>query len=820
VFASAVDAVHSCVAAQRALAGYSWPGGVPVRVRMGLHSGEPDRHEDGYVGMDVHRAARIAATAHGGQVVLSQATRQLVESRLPADVSMRDLGWHRLKDIPEPERIFQLVATGLQEQFPTLKSLGARTNLPLPPTPLVARESDLEQLRGLVVQPGIRLVTLTGTGGVGKTRLALAAASSLSESFQHGVYFFTMAAVREAEMMWRAIADGLDVDDELPAAEAVTDYLRAREALLVLDNLEHLPGAADVVAALLAAAPGLVILATSRRPLHLQGEHERQVPPLEVPGEAGIEAVRACGATQLFVQQANLVRPGFAITPDNATDVAAICRRLDGLPLAIELAASRSKLLAPKAILVRLGHSLDLTSADLGRPSRQQTLRATIAWSCDLLSPDLVRVFRGAGVFAGGCDLDALAAVTGPSQGPGSETLQQVAELLDLSLITVTEGIDSEPRVAMLETIREYAVECLTASGDLESSQHRHAEFYVALAERETAQLQGPGRLAYLDHLEAEHDNMRAALRWSLDRPAADSAGNDVQTGIGLRLVRALAQFWYEHGHATEGRSWLERAIALASDDAGAPLAQVTHWLGVLLQQQGQNDAALPLFERSLAIWHDLDDQRQIGRELHSLGITHHHLRHADIARSLLEESIAISRGLGDGGRLAAALTTLGHVEIDAGNLDRATDVLQEALAIDKRLGDELGATIDQQSLALTSLGGGQAAAAARQLLATLDYVVASGHVEFLANTVELSAAITARLGDGPHAARLCGAAEGIRQRSMMPISSPDDAVLQRFIGPVRATIAPEEWEAELETGRSLTQQQIVALVEAAVRDR
>jgi class 3 adenylate cyclase len=366
VFESAGDAVRCCVAAQLALAGHDWPDGAVVRVRMGLHSGEPIRHEDGYIGMDVHRAARIAATAHGGQVVLSDATRVLAEPQLPAGVSVHDLGWHRLKDIEAPERLYQLAAARLEQRFPPLRSLGAQTSLPLPMTPLVGRDGDVERLAVTLRQPAVRLVTLTGTGGVGKTRLALAAAASLGEAFQHGVYFIPLAAVRDAEVMWKALADGLDVSGAGAAADMVAAHLSNRQALLVLDNLEQLDGAAGIVATLLLAAPGLVILATSRRPLHLQGEYEQPVLPLEVPREVGVEDVAACGAARLFAQQAAMVRPGFALTEDNAADVAAICRRLDGLPLAIELAASRVKILAPGALLARLGQSLSLDARTSG----------------------------------------------------------------------------------------------------------------------------------------------------------------------------------------------------------------------------------------------------------------------------------------------------------------------------------------------------------------------------------------------------------------------------------------------------------------------
>jgi predicted ATPase len=456
VFESAGDAVSCCVAGQRALAGHDWPGGVAVRVRMGLHSGEPTRHEDGYVGLDVHRAARIAAAAHGGQVVLSDATRLLAASRLADGVSLRDLGWHRLKDIEAPERICQLVAADLEERFPPLKSLGAQSRLPVPMTALVGRERDLEQVRAALTRPGMRLVTLTGTGGVGKTRLALAAAASLDQAFPHGVFFVALAAVRDAGVMWKTIADGLGVTGDGPAADAVIGYLGDRRALLVLDNLEQLDGAAGVVSGLLAAAPALVVLATSRRPLHLPGEQELPVPPLQVPRQASVEEVAACGAARLFVQQAAMARPGFTLTAGNAADVAAICGRLDGLPLAIELAASRVRLLAPRALLARLGHSLDLAAADVGQPSRQQTLRNAIAWSYDLLDSDLGGVFRRGGVFAGGCDLDALAAIAAAEPGPetGPDPLQLAAGLLDVSLITVTDGADGEPRVGMLETIR------------------------------------------------------------------------------------------------------------------------------------------------------------------------------------------------------------------------------------------------------------------------------------------------------------------------------------------------------------------------------
>jgi len=820
VFGSAGDAVGCCVAAQRALAGHDWPGGEAVRVRMGLHSGEPARQEDRYVGLAVHRARRIAAAAHGGQVVLSDVTRQLVESQLAADVSVRDLGWHRLEDIEAPERIYQLVIPGLPDRFPPLRSLGAPSRLPVPLTALVGRGGDLEQVTAALTGPGVRLVTLTGTGGVGKTRLALAAVAPLDQEFPHGVFFIALAAVRDAGVMWQAIADVLDVAGDGPAEGAVTGYLAGRRALLVLDNLEQLHGAAEVVAQLLAAAPGLVVLATSRGPLHLAGERELTVPPLPVPREAGsVEEVAASGAVRLFVQQAAMVRPGFTVTEDNAADIAAICGRLDGLPLAIELAAARLRLLAARALLARLGRSLDLAGADAGRPSRQQTLRGTIAWSYDLLASDLAEAFRRAGVFAGGCDLDALAAVAmaGPGSETGSDPLQLAAGLLDVSLITVTDGVDGEPRVGMLETIREYALERLEQTGDLEEARRRHAEYYAGVAEQADEQLRGsgPAHLASLDRLEAEHDNLRAALTWSLQTAAAGPAPADRErAATGLRLVQALAPFWYRHCYITEGRRWLQQAIDLAAEDGGAPLAQLAHWLGVLLQRQGELQAARAVLERSLAIWRDLGERDQQARELNSLGITHHHLDDTGTARSLLEESAAISRELGSDFRLAAALTNLGQLEANAGNFDRATQVLQEALAIDRKQGDILGVALDQQSLAGVHLRAGRAREARDLLSAMAGYVVSCGDPEFLATTLEMCAANAAQLGEGVRAARLVGAAEALRQKTGIPIKQPE--LLEEFLVPARAATEPDQWDAALAAGRSLTQQQAATLLAPA----
>jgi tetratricopeptide (TPR) repeat protein len=378
----------------------------------------------------------------------------------------------------------------------------------------------------------------------------------------------------------------------------------------------------------------------------------------------------------------------------------------------------------------------------------------------------------------------------------------------------VTDGADGEPRVGMLETIREYALERLERAGDLDDTRRRHAEYYAGVAERADEQLRGAGsaHLAALDQLEAEHDNLRAALTWSLQAPAAGLAPADRErAATGLRLAQALAYFWYRHGHAAEGRRWLQGAIDLAAEDSGAALGQLAHWLGVLLQQQGDPEAARAVLERSLAIWRDLGERDQQARELNSLGITHHHLDDFDTARSQLEESAAISREIGSHMRLAAALTNLGQLESDAGNFDRATEVLQEALAIDRKQGDMLGVAIDQQSLAGVALRAGRAQEARDLLSAMAGYVVSCGDPELLATTLEMCAANATQFGEGPRAARLAGAAEAVRQKTGIPIKQPE--MLEEFLAPARATTEPGEWDAALAVGRALTQQQAATLL-------
>src|SRR6185437_11724743 len=472
VFESAGDAVRSCVAAQRALAQHDWPGGVAVRVRMGLHSGEPTRHEDGYIGLDVHKAARIAAAAHGGQVVLSEATRLLVEPRLPADVSLRDLGFHRLKDIEAPERIYQLVAVGLQEQFPPLKSLGPPVatvgvtagvhGFPAVLTRFIGRSRELNEVADLLAR--YRLVTVTGPGGVGKTRLSGEVAQRLAGRFADGVWLAELAGVADPDLVPAAVATALGVQQASggPVMEALAEVLAARQVLLVLDNCEHLIDAvAGLCGTLLPAADDLRILATSREPAGVAGEARYRLAPLGLPepaqrGEADGSAVA------LFADRALQVDPHFTMSDETGSAVARLVTRLDGMPLAIELAAARVEALGVGPLLDRLDGQFDLLAGTMRRaPARHQSLAATMEWSYQLLSEEERRAFRRLSLFPGPFTLEAAETVAGAAAGSA------VLHLVDCSLIVPPRaGPDGRPRYRILETLRAFGAARLVEAGE------------------------------------------------------------------------------------------------------------------------------------------------------------------------------------------------------------------------------------------------------------------------------------------------------------------------------------------------------------------
>jgi predicted ATPase/DNA-binding CsgD family transcriptional regulator len=659
---------------------------------MALHTGEPSLTPEGYVGLDVHRAARIMSAAHGGQVLLSQTTCNLVEQDLPDDVSLRDLGEHRLKDLGRSRRLFQLVISDLPADFPPLSTLDTLpNNLPIQLTPFIGREQEVTAVCGLLLREDVRLMTLTGPGGTGKTRLGVQVAAELTDSFANGVFFVNLAPVNDTALVVPTIAETLGIQEGAGQSvlERLREDLRQKQILLLLDNFEQVVSAAGQVVDLLAACPRLKVLVTSREVLHVQAEHEFAVPPLPLPDLKDLPDLATLShyaAVALFIQRAQAVKPDFQVTNANARAIVEICARLDGLPLAIELAAARMKLLPPQALLARLGHSLQvLTGAARDLPARQQTLRNTIEWSYNLLDASEQRLFQRLSAFVGGCTLEAIEAVYTTfyrTQGAG-QLLDGVASLIDKSLLQQTAQEGEEPRFAMLETIRAYGLEVLAAGGEMEAIQQAHAVYYLALAEMVEPEFAGPQQVVWLERLEQEHDNLRAALQWFLER-------GEVEQGIkmALRLAGALRQFWEVRGHWSEGRTFLERALAESKGVAVPVQVKALKAAAHLAFIQSDQDRAEALYEECLVRCRELGDTAGIALSLRRLGAIAARRGNLVVASSFTEESLTIGRVVGDKEGIAWALTNLAYTGSQQGEYARACALYEESLDMHRELGN------------------------------------------------------------------------------------------------------------------------------------
>jgi predicted ATPase/class 3 adenylate cyclase len=801
VFQSAAAGVGAAVVGQQGLEAHAWPEDMTLRVRMGLHTGHPEPFEDNLVGLDVHLAARISATAHGGQVVLSRATAEELGPALPDGTSLLDLGTHRLKDIEAPQRLFQLSVPGLPTVHPPLRTLGAPGGLPAAPTALVGRDAELAALTTLLSGRAPRLVSLTGPGGVGKTRLSLALAERVAADHPDGVHFVALAAASQEVVAWTTIAEALGRSGD--TVDGLLEHLGARKVLLVLDNLEQLPGSgAPVAARLLAATDNLRLLATSRRPLHVAGEQAYPVPPLGLPDSGPLPVtVKAAGRTEsvrLFVQQARLTDPAFTLDDENVADVVALCRMLDGLPLAVELAAARVRLLAPHALLDHLDEALGLPLP--GHPERQQTLMATVDWSYRMVGEAEQGAFRALSVFGGGGgSFEAVAAV---QRLPSS--LGVVSGLLDAALVRV----DDDPggaRVRLLNTIRSVARDLAQRAGELDDLARRHAEHYLEVAERAGARLGGPDAMASRSLIELEMANLRCALDWSLGAPGAvdPAAGDEERARIGIRLCTALGEFWYRTGYDAESRRWLEQASRAAATHQGVELAGLLHPFALLLLQQGDPTTARDVLAKSLALRRRAGDRLGEAVALNSLGVAYRGLGDTARARALLQESVGVARSLGNLQRQATALTNLALLEIDTGDPAAAIPLLAEAERIDLDLGSAWGVATDRVNRSAALLASGRRAEAVELLRDLAGTVTDHGDPDLAIAVVEVAAVAASMAGDHPRAVRLAACADEQRTVNRMPLTAPDRAFLDRRLAVSRAALGVEE-EVAGEEGRAL----------------
>ena len=851
VFASALDGVSACLTAQRGLLNEPWGEIGPLRVRMGLHAGEAQLRGGDYYGPAINRAARLMSVAHGGQVLLSAAAASLVVDLLPAGMDLRGLGEHRLKDLERPERIFQLIHADLAADFPPLKALDHRpNNLPAQPTAFIGREAELGEIMKRLNSEGVRLLTLTGPGGIGKTRMALQAAADLIDRFEDGVYFVDLAPIRDPESIPAVIAQtlGLRETTDRPLSDELIGQLRTKTMLLLLDNFEQVTGAASEVVDLLRHCPQLKLLVTSREVLHVRGETILPVPPLALPRadpkELSIDQLTQCDAVRLFIERAQAVKPAFIVTDENARVVAKICLRLDGLPLAIELAAARIKLLPPQAMLARLEHPLEfLTSGARDLPARQQTLRNAIAWSYDLLDENEQKLFRQVSVFVGGCMVDAVEAAAGDNPARVS-VLDQLGSLLDKSLLREVEGTDGEPRFVMLETLREFGLERLEASGEQEMIRYRHANFFLSLAEQAEAGSESVEQVQWINRMEQEHDNLRAALEWS---KAADGTGE-----LCLRLAGTLGLFWEARGYFGEGRERLSavlstvaaqgrtaarakllaRAAELAyrQSDYAATVAFAEESLAICREvgdKQGIASALIKLgnaaveagdyltasgfLEEALTIWRELEDKHGTARALISLGWTALRPGDTHLANERLEEALALSRELEDTRSIGFELSGLGEVAMRQGDYARATRLIEESLELRRQLGNKWGVGVSLGMLGWVAMREGDWNRAIARLGESLEVRREIGDMGGSAWCLERLAEVALAQGKPEKAVRLLSAASAQRIFIGSVIDPVDQPEYESTRTSLRAELGEERFAATWDEGRALTLEQAIA---------
>jgi predicted ATPase/class 3 adenylate cyclase len=850
-FSTAFDALESALAAQRALLSEPWQTEIgALRARMALHTGTAEERGGDYFGPAVNRVAMLLSAGHGGQVLLSSSTQELVRDHLPTGTWLRDLGERRLKDLSRSERIFQLTAPDLQSQFPPLRTLESYpNNLPAQPTPLIGREREVEEVRERLRNTEVRLLSLTGPGGTGKTRVGLQAAAELADEFEDGVFFVALAAIADPALVAPTIARTLGLTESANQSpeDLLKGYLRNRQTLLVLDNFEQVLESAPLLDELLSSAPSLTILATSRTPLRLYGEHEFPVPPLSLPDPGSlppVEHLTQYGAIRLFVERAKAVKPDFSLTEENASAVAEICTRLDGLPLAIELAAARIKLLPPRALLSRLGNRLKLlTGGARNLPERQRTLRGAIEWSYELLDEGEKILFGRLRAFSGGAALEAIEAVCDAQGDLPVDVLEGVSSLLDKSLLRQEEGAWDEPRFVMLETIHEFALEKLEESSDAEAIKRAHAEYFLTLAEEAEPGLWGPEDAAWLDRLEQEHDNMRTALSWAIEHEEAELA---------LRLGGALRWFWFMEGYYGEGRRWLEAALGKdrgAAAEARARALEGVGWLasgqgdfdraqavaeeglklsteaglgdvvaadlqnvlGEVARQRGDYEWAVKLLEESLALHRGAEDRRGIAWSLGNLANASGDLGDHDRAKELYEEGLALSRELGGAELLGAYLISLGYEFLLEGNPERATSLNEEAVALYRKRGHRgrLQIALDNLGWAALVRGDHQRAEALHEesLMLCKDL----GDKQIGSESIEGLACAAGAKGEAERAAILFGAAEALREAVGYQQAPRDHSLRERYLAAARSRVGEAAWAAAWDVGRSMAFEDAVA---------
>ena len=844
VFSTPFEAFQAALSIQRTLYRQEWPQELDsIRVRVALHTGVAEEQGGDYFGPPVNRVARLLSAGHGGQILLSRSAYELSRDTIPVGVSLLDLGEHRLKDLIRPEHIFQLADADLPQEFPPLKTLDSRpNNLPLQPTPFIGREKELAELVRLANRDDVRLLTLTGPAGTGKTRLGLQVSADLLEEFADGVWFVELAALTEPGPVISTLAHALGIKEsgDQPLMETLKAALRDKHLLIMLDNFEQVISTAPQVGQLLAACAQVKILVTSRVPLRLRGEHEYPVPPLGLPPVGSwsaaslvIAKLTQYEAVRLFIERAQAVKPDFEVTNQNAPAVAEICVRLDGLPLAIELAAARVRLFPPQAMLSKLQSRLKLlTGGARDLPARQQTLRAAIEWSYDLLSEGEKQFFRRMAVFQGGRTLEAMEVVCGGAKDDRQQTtddasanlssvaplqmdvLAGVESLVSNSLLQQRVSGDGEPRFWILETIHEYAREKLEENGEGPELRYRHAAYFTAMGEEAEAEMKGARQEEWLGRLEDEHDNLRAALRWARSNDSNLRAELPASHSIemGLRLAGALYRFWLIRGYLTEGREELN-SLLNAQEAAEPSLARAKALLrvGGLAWSQGDYAAARPALEESLEMYRQLGAKEGVALALLNLGNVALYETDYPTARSLYEESLKLYEELGDRYGTATALHNTAIVAQYQRDYEAARPLLQKSLAIRRELGEKMGIAQLLNTLGDVAWNLGEHEAARGFYLESLIINQALGYKWGLIESLEGLARVAGSRGEGERIAYLWGAAHALREAIGAPVPLAEREDYERYMSASRSQMEEATWSATWNEGEAAPLKEAIA---------
>ena len=808
VFARSRDAVRAAIGIQRALADEEWPSGAEVRVRIGLHTGEPKLADGKYFGMDVHRTARISAAASGGQVLMSAVTRGLlIDDELPEGASIRDLGSHRLRDMRYPELLFDLSIPGLPTEFKPVRSLATQpNNLPIAPTTFVGRDKEVKRICDTLRHKATRLLTLTGPGGTGKTRLSLAVAEELLDEYPDGVFQVTLAAVTDPSLVAPTIAQTLAITEVASRTplESLKHRLGNTRTLLILDNFEQVVEATNVVLELFESCPKIQFLITSREALNVRIEHEHAVAPLELPpvgAGANLAALEKVESIRLFTDRIQDFQEDFSLTPENAAAISEICIRLDGLPLALELAASRLKVLTPQALISNLANSLKfLKSGRRDVEDRQRTLRHTIEWSYNLLDPVEQRLLQQVSVFAGGFSISSAEAICADQESM-TDIFELLTSLVRKSLL-IQYSADGEPRLRMLNTIREFGFDTLQSDGQQRDVCSKHAEHYLNLAEALAPDLLGRGQRQCVSRLLTEADNIRAALAWTIQERDLNRTS---------RFLNALRWLWIPRGLLTEGKAWASRALETfekhESTRDTTVVIESAGWLDIF---SGDYASALPKFERGLEIFQELADESDIARSKMTLGITCLDLEDPRGA-GLSDEALALYRRLSDSNGVGMALIVVGLKHHLSGQNGPASACYEESVSILSELGNMFSFGQVLANLAHIRLNEGNWHGAANLLVEALQ-IGREYDYPMMINWALAGLGGVAMLRQDPaEATRMFGAVEASLAALGVSLEPPDEEVKKHYMDLARSALPDGSFDEAFQQGADWTEQELFA---------